>query len=231
MLAHPCTDCPIALTCDASDEAIGAVLEQYAHGRWQSLLPFSSRQRRKPEIKFSNFDRRLLGFDLDTRHFRYILEERQFTVYTDHKSLIHAISKATELQSACQQRHLSAVSEFSTEIKHIHVSGKKNVFADCLSRAVIDADAVSLGIDCTAMVAAQTSSADVQAYNTALTNHANIKYRNGRPRNFSAIFQLAELAPSILQISDAPYLRLSSVHILSHPGVKATFKLVSEKFV
>ena len=49
MLVYPCTDCPIALTCDASDVAIGAVLEQFAHGRWEPLA-FFSRQLRKPEI-------------------------------------------------------------------------------------------------------------------------------------------------------------------------------------
>ena len=50
MLVHPCTDCPIALTSDASDVAIGAVLEQVAHGRWEPLA-FFSQQLRKPEIK------------------------------------------------------------------------------------------------------------------------------------------------------------------------------------
>ena len=114
MLVHPCTDCPIALTCDASDVAIGAVLEQFALGRWEPLA-FFSRQLRKPEIKYSAFDRELLGVYLATRHFRYMLEGRQFTVYTDHKPLVHAMSKTTELQSARQQRHLSAISEFSTD--------------------------------------------------------------------------------------------------------------------
>ncbi|GFN81501.1 Pol polyprotein [Plakobranchus ocellatus] len=84
MLVHPCTDYPIALTCDASDMAIGAVLEQYAHGRWEPLA-FFSRQLRKPEIKYSTFDRELLGVHLATRHFRYMLEGRQFTIYMDHR--------------------------------------------------------------------------------------------------------------------------------------------------
>ena len=123
-----------------------------------------------PEIKYSPFNRGLLGVYLATRHFRYMLEGRQFTVYTDHKPLVHAMSKATELQSARQQRHLSAISEFSTDIRHI--SGMRTVVADCLSRAVTESEinAVSLGIDYPAMDMAQTSSADVQAYNTALTN-------------------------------------------------------------
>ena len=73
MLVHPCTGCPVALTCDASDVAIGAVLEQFAHGRWEPLA-FFNRQLRKPEIKYGTFDRELLGVYLATRHFRYMLE-------------------------------------------------------------------------------------------------------------------------------------------------------------
>ena len=34
MLAHPCTDCPLALTSVASDVAVGAVLEQFNIGHW-----------------------------------------------------------------------------------------------------------------------------------------------------------------------------------------------------
>ena len=143
-------------------------MEQFAHGRWEPLA-FFSQQLRIPEIKYITFDREL-GVYLATHHFRYMLEGRQFSVYTDHKPVVHAMSKATELQSARQQRHLSAISEFSTDIRHI--SGKKNVVADCLSRAVTESEinAVSLGIDYPAMAMAQTSSEDVQAYNAALTN-------------------------------------------------------------
>ncbi|GFN84127.1 transposon ty3-g Gag-Pol polyprotein [Plakobranchus ocellatus] len=130
MLVHPCTDCPIALTCDASDVVIGAVLEQYAHGRWEPLAFFSDNcvnQRLSAVLS-----QRTPG--CPTRHFRYMLGGRQF----------------------------------STDIRHI--SEEKNVVADCLSRAVTDTNAVSLGIDYTAMAAAQSSSADVQAYSTALNN-------------------------------------------------------------
>ena len=56
MLVHPCTGCPLALTSDASDVAVGAVFEQFNKGHWQPLA-FFSRQLRKAEIKYSAFDR------------------------------------------------------------------------------------------------------------------------------------------------------------------------------
>ncbi|KAK3748130.1 hypothetical protein RRG08_030563 [Elysia crispata] len=64
MLVHPCTDCPLALTSyDASDVAVGAVLEQFNNlnkGHWEPLT-FFRRQLRKAEIKYSAFNRELLA--------------------------------------------------------------------------------------------------------------------------------------------------------------------------
>ena len=121
MLVHPCPDCPLALTSDASDRAVGAVLEQFKQGQWQHLA-FFSRQLRNAELKYSAFDRELLGVHLAIRHFRFMLEGRQFSVYTDHKPLVHAMAKTAKLWSSRQKRHLSAISEFTTDIRH--VSGK-----------------------------------------------------------------------------------------------------------
>ncbi|GFO33744.1 Pol polyprotein [Plakobranchus ocellatus] len=138
------------------------------------------------------------------------------------------MSKATELQSTRQQRHLSAISEFSTDIRHIY--GKKNVVADCLSQAVTDINAVSLGIDYTAMAAAQTSSADVQAYNKALTNLqiTSTKLNDQGPELLCDI-STGRARP----IVPPDFIRsvFEAVHNVSHPGVKVTVKLVSEKFV
>ena len=100
--------------------------------QWQPLA-FFSRQLRNAELKYSAFDRELLGVHLAIPQFRFMLEGRQFSVYTDHKPLVHAMAKTAELWSSRQQRHLSAISEFTTDIQH--VSGKNNTVADCLSCA------------------------------------------------------------------------------------------------
>ena len=84
MLTHPRCTAPTSLTVDASDFAVGAVLQQLVHGVWQPLA-FFSKQLRPPERKYSAFDRELLALYLGIRHFRYFLEGRQFIVFTDHK--------------------------------------------------------------------------------------------------------------------------------------------------
>ncbi|KAJ8395403.1 hypothetical protein AAFF_G00033880 [Aldrovandia affinis] len=138
MLAHPLPGTPIALTTNASHYAFGAVHEQ---------------------LKYSTFDRKLLGLYLAVCHFRFLLEGRPFTAFVDHKPLAFTMSKIAEPWSAHQQRHLAYISEFTTGVQHI--AGKSNIVADCLSRAVVNA--VHLGIDYTHMASDQASDPEVQA--------------------------------------------------------------------
>ena len=69
LLAHPNKDATIALTVDASDVSIGAVLEQKAGDSWQPLA-FLSQQLRPPELKYSTYDCELLSLYLAVKHIR-----------------------------------------------------------------------------------------------------------------------------------------------------------------
>ena len=51
---------------------------------------------------------------------------------SDHKPLTFALQRQSDAWSARQQRHLSYVAEYMSDIRH--VPGKENVVADCLSR-------------------------------------------------------------------------------------------------
>ncbi|GFN87763.1 hypothetical protein PoB_001426900 [Plakobranchus ocellatus] len=144
MLNHPKHGTHISLTTDASDQAIGDVLEQYVNGIWQPLAFFSKRLH-PPEMRYSTFDRELLALYLAIRHFRFFLEGRPFTAYTDHKPLVGAISKLSDPWKARQQRHLAFISEYSTDIRH--VSGKSNVVADLLNIPVPSRRLCHLHID------------------------------------------------------------------------------------
>ena len=109
-------------------------MEQQIDEHWQPLA-FFSRQLNKAERNYSTIDRELLGIHSAILHFCYFLEGRDFTVYTDHKPIVAAIKKKSELKSGRQSRHLATISEFTTDIQH--VSGKDNVGADALSRVAI----------------------------------------------------------------------------------------------
>ena len=167
LLHYPKSNVPTAVTVDASDVAIGAVLEQFTDGVWQSLA-FFSRMLRKPEVKYSAFDGELLAIHLAIRHFRYFLDGQCFVIFTDHKPLTFAFSKISDSWFARQQRHLSAISEYIADIRHI--AKKQNFVADTLSRPTITfLHTPQINLNYQDMTADQAAS-EVQAYRTAITN-------------------------------------------------------------
>jgi hypothetical protein len=129
-LAFPEAHAQLELTTDASELAAGAVLHQIVNGEKQPLA-FFSRKFTTLESRKSTFDRELLAVYLSLKHFSWLLGT-QFTVVTDHKPLLNALTmKAPTPQ---QTRWLSYISEFNCEI--VHVAGADNVVADTLSRSV-----------------------------------------------------------------------------------------------
>ena len=83
-------------------------------------------------MRYSTFDRELLAAFLAIRHFRFLLEAREFQLWTDHKPLCSAISRVSPPWSARQQRHLSYITEFTSDLRY--VPGAENIVADALSR-------------------------------------------------------------------------------------------------
>lgn len=130
LLAHPSTNAPLCLMVDASDTAIGGVVNQFNSGGWQPLA-FFSRRLSQAELNYSTFDRELLSIYASIKHFKNILEERTFTIFTDHKPLVYAFHQSNEKATSRQLRHLDFIGQFSTDIQHI--SGKDNIVADTLS--------------------------------------------------------------------------------------------------
>ena len=225
LLAHPSPTAPVALTTDASDYAVGAVCEQWVGGAWQPLA-FFSKQLRENERKYSTFDRELLALFLATRHFRFLLEGRQFTAFVDHKPLTFSMAKTSEPWSGRQQRQLSAISEFTTDIQHL--SGKDNFVADCLSRAVVGS--VHLGLDYAAMAADQAADSDIQAYRSTPTA-LRLEDVVFDAANATLLCDTSTAHPRPLVPAAWRRQVFDAIHGLSHPGVKASAKLVGVKFV
>jgi len=131
-LAFPRQGADLGLMVDASVDHVGAALQQRTVPAvaWQPLC-FFSKKLDQTQQRYSAYNRELLACVLGIRHFRFMLEGRQFTLYTDHKPLTHALAKAVEPWTARQSRHLSYLAEFTNNIRHI--SGADNVVADTLS--------------------------------------------------------------------------------------------------
>ena len=94
LLCHPVPDAPTSIMTDASDIAVGAVLQQFHQGNWRPIAYFS-KQLKPNEKKYSTFDRELLAVYLSIKHFRHFVEGRAFHVKTDHKPLTSALRTST----------------------------------------------------------------------------------------------------------------------------------------
>lgn len=224
MLTHPVQDAPISLVTDASDVAVGAILQQRVNDQWTPLA-FFSKQLRDPERKYSAFDRELLAVYLAIRHFRFFLEGRQFTVFTDHKPLSFAMSKVSEPWSARQTRQLAYISEFTTDIQHI--AGQENP-ADALSRATIAP--LHEGIDFNLMAEEQKKAPETNEHYTSVTGLIFKEI----PVGSSNTTLLCDVSTNRIRPVVPMSMRRSvfdTIHNLSHPGINASVKLVSEKFV
>ena len=84
LLYYPAAAAPTCLVTDASNTAVGAVLQQYVNGTWHPIS-FFSRKMTPAETRYSTFDRELLAVYLAIKHFRHFLEGRHFHVLTEHK--------------------------------------------------------------------------------------------------------------------------------------------------
>ena len=136
LLHHPRPEAPLALTTDASKVAIGGVLEQLGPQGWEPLA-FYSAKLQPGQCLWPPFDRELLAAFRSIRHFRQMIEGRNFTLFTDHQSLVPSLAKRTDPQTARQTYQLANIAEYTTDIRY--VEGKANLVADALSRPHGDA--------------------------------------------------------------------------------------------
>ena len=229
-LSHPDSSAQISIAVDASSSNVGAALQQLQHGEWKPLGYFS-KTLKNAEIRYSTFSRELLAIYLAIKHFRYILEGRDFIVFTDHKPITSAIHMTTDRHSPREARHLDYILQFTSDIRHI--KGKDNVVADCLSR-----------IDVTGITATSTPGIDFNAISIAQQGDDELTALKNDP---SSSLQLNEMTlptlsiPTICDISTGnprPYIPqafrrsvFDTIHSLSHPGINATQKLIASRFV
>lgn len=223
LLAHPHPDARLGLVTDASDTAIGGVLQQYLGGAWQPLA-FFSRKLSPSQVKYSPYDRELLAIYESIKYFRHMLEANHFTVYTDHKPLSYAFHERKSNCSPRQYRHLDFISQFTTDIRHI--SGKDNVVADTLSRV----DELHMPVDLDVLAKSQATDPDLAK---VLRGETSL-----RLEKMTIPGSRTELYCDVSTPTPRPFVPANcreqvfhSLHSLSHPGPNATAKLVAQRFV
>ncbi|GFX18785.1 hypothetical protein TNCV_3019421 [Trichonephila clavipes] len=225
LLAHPSPSAPLALHVDASDYAIGGALHQVVDSELQPLA-FFSRKLTSSEKSYSAYDRELLAIYSAIRHFRYMLEARDFTVFTDHKLLTYAFRQKSDKCSPRQIRQLDFISQFTTNI--VHIPGSDNIAADVLSRVSAITFPSQIDYDCIA----ETQQTD-QELHTLIASGTSLELKKVTFPNSST-----EIMCDLSTGTARPYIPkqhrqdvFSAMHNLSHPGIRRSVHLMKQRFV
>eukprot|EP00794_Sanderia_malayensis_P013556 gene13556-biopygen10821 len=227
LLVHPSPNAPYCLMVDASNVAVGGVLQQKINDVWHPISFFSKRLQ-PAETRYSTFGRELLAVYLSLKHFRYCLEGHQFFILTDHKPLIHAFTVSHDRYSPREIRHLDFISQFSTDIRH--VKGSFSNAADALSRIEINS------------LTPSTPSFDLIQLATAQQDDPELStLHESTSLNLQAVslpFSTGSIICDVSTTHPRPYVPTSfrrrifeHLHSPSHPGVRATQHLVTDRFV
>jgi len=229
-LAFPVLGAQTTLVTDASGTAVGGVLQQVINGESKPVA-FFSKSLNSAQRNYSAFDRELLAMYLSVRHFRYFLEGRPFAILTDHKPLTHAFGSPMKDASARQLRQLNYISEFTTNVHYIE--GERNVVADCLSRSS-DVNALfeeMKPLDFNAMSDEQLVDPDILDLVKSDKHSLSLEYANlpGTSKLLLGDVSQGQFRPLVPRAFRKKVCKL--LHALSHPGIKASQKLISQRFV
>ena len=217
-LPHPASSAThYQIVSDSSSYAIGGALHQIVDGN-PIPIGFFSKKLTEPQRKYSTYDRELLAAFQSVLHFKPMIEGRNCTLFTDHRPLASAFKSQVPAKSDRQQRHLSIISEYISDIQYIR--GDQNVVADCFSRV----NAIKIDVtDLPALADLQKDDSEIVQYKDRLKSYeldsdkiiwCNVD--NIQPRPFVP-----------LSARDSVF---NDLHSLCHPGIKASQKLIKSRY-
>ena len=229
LLKFPLLGATTFLTVDASGNAVGGALQQAVNDEVRPIA-FFSKALTPAETKYSAYDRELLAMYLSVKHFRYFLEGRAFHILSDQKPLCLAFARPPKDGTAKQLRHLNYISEFTTDVRYIR--GADNVVADCLSRPNVNSifETYPL-IDFAAMVQAQEDDPEVNELVGAERSSLQVVMARlpGSDKHILGDVSQGKFRPIIPKSFRKEVFDV--LHSLSHPGIKASQRLVGDRFV
>ena len=133
ILKSPDFSKPFSIAVDASDSAAGAVLQQKNdHSDIEHPVAYFSKKFNKHQQNYSTIEKELLALILALQHFEVYVDSslKPLIAYSDHNPLVFLSNMKNKNRrllnwSLILQEH---------DLKIVHVKGKDNVIADCLSR-------------------------------------------------------------------------------------------------
>ena len=226
LLVHPKPNAPLNVMTDASDVAIGAVLQQFLDDKWCPLSCFS-RKLSPTERRYSTFDHEFLAVYCTIHHFRHFLEVHEFHILTDHKQLTHSLQSKPDRHLPRQVCHLNFISQFTCDIRH--VAGEGNPVADvlsCLETNAVLLESAPPTVDFCALAKAHPDATDLQ--NLHSTNNTLKLTRVSMLMCADTLLCDTSTGPPCPYIPEQfRHTVFNSLHRLSHLGVRATLQLIT----
>ena len=134
VLRNPDFDKRFLLQTDASDRGVGAVLSQQDDDGKDRPITYFSKKLLPRETRYSTVEKECLAIKLGVEAFSVYLIGREFTIQTDHRSLVW-LNKLKE-KNARLTRWSLALQAYTFNV--VHRAGSANGNADALSRAALE---------------------------------------------------------------------------------------------
>lgn len=224
LLVHPRGDAKLLLRTDASNVAMGAVLEQ-CQEKGSKPLGFFSKKLSDTQQRYSTYDRELLAIYSALKFFRHMVEGRDVTILTDHKPLQYAFAQASDKASERQRRQLDFISQITTNI--VYIAGHKNQVADALSRIEIINMPVIVTTD--ELYEAQQNDEELR---TLLEAETSLTWKQLRLDGGEKTIYCSVDKDIRIYVPKSLRKRIfDNTHNLSHPSGRATRRMIAQRFV
>ncbi|GBM87449.1 hypothetical protein AVEN_90458-1 [Araneus ventricosus] len=155
-----------------------------------------------------------------------MLEGREFQIFTDQKPLIYTFKQNPDKCSPRHFRHLDFISQFSTDIRH--VQGFKNFVADSLSRIELNSVTKSPFLNFSELAKAQQIDPETQKFLQDKSFSLQLALKPCLSTNSDLICEISTGSSRPLVPES---FRRCIIHNISHPGIAATTKLISARYV
>ncbi|GBM62678.1 hypothetical protein AVEN_257275-1 [Araneus ventricosus] len=158
-----------------------------------------------------------------------MLEGREFQIYTDKKPLNHAFKQNPDKRSPRHLRHLDFISQYSTNIRN--VQGSTNVVADSLTRIELNSITKSPFLNFSELAKAQQNNLETQKLLQDKSSSLQIALKLCLSTNSDLICDISTDSSRPLVPESFRRLIFEKLHNISHPGIAATTKLISARYV
>ncbi|GFX31195.1 transposon Tf2-11 polyprotein [Trichonephila clavipes] len=188
---------------------------------WKPLT-FFSRKLTDAQKRYSTYDTELLAAYSSVKYFKHFLEGRNFTIITDHKSLIYAFCQKLDKATPRQQRHLEYIAQFTVDVQHVPV--KDNIIANSLSR--IEELHLQPTFDYEGIAKAQEMDEELKEI---LSSHNSSLKLEKVPIFGSNLKIFCDCSAKKRPYIPEAFRRIvfNNIHNLAHPGIRTTTKLLT----